>query len=63
MRAPIIVRHASTNTIAQRFDTSVDEATVNKVVEMLRNRYDEESYVIDMSQVQMARDAMRSAAA
>ena len=59
--AKIIVKKPNGN-IAQLFDvSSLDEAHVNKQVQLLRDRWPV-GYTIDMSQVEAARAAMARAA-
>lgn len=56
MRAPILVKDKN-GSIKHRFDSSVDEATVNKVVQMLERAHP--GCEIDTSQVDLAREAHR----
>lgn len=54
MRASILVKSRQ-GKIENRFETSIDEATVKEVVRMLERRYP--AYVIDTSQIDLARKA------
>lgn len=56
MRASILVRDpANHDRIEQRFDSTIDEHTVQKVKEMLQRRYPK--HRIDTSQIDLARQA------
>jgi DNA-binding MurR/RpiR family transcriptional regulator len=56
LRAPIIVKDKN-GSIKQTFDSTLDEATVTKVVQMLERAHP--GCTVDTSQVKLARDAHR----
>lgn len=58
MRASILVKNpAEHDRIEQRFDSTIDEQTVKKVVEMLQKRYP--TCRIDTTQIELARTAQK----
>lgn len=61
MRAAIIVRKRQTDTIACLSYVEVDEQTVRDAIERLEQRFPEQDFRIDTSQVSLARQALAAA--
>lgn len=62
MRAKIIVRHTHNRTIAHIFDVeSIDDVSVDSAVHTLARQYPSDRYVIDKSQIALARESLKVA--